>query len=53
MLAEIFILKAEAAARAAKEAVPRFVPLSLPAARPADPLPLVSAAHAREAVSRA
>jgi hypothetical protein len=36
MLAEIFMLKAEAAARVAKEAVPRFVPITLPAARPVD-----------------
>ena len=28
MLAEIFMLKAEAAARVAKEAVPRFVPIT-------------------------
>ena len=36
MLAEIFMLKAETAARVAKEAVPRFVPITLPAARPVD-----------------
>ena len=29
MLAEIFMLKAETAARVAKEAVPRFVPIML------------------------
>ena len=34
MLAEIFMLKAETAARVAKGAVPRFVPITLPAARP-------------------
>jgi hypothetical protein len=50
MLAEIFMLKAEAAARVAKEAVPRFVPITLPAARPVDDaLALVSAPRAREA----
>jgi hypothetical protein len=29
-LAEIFMLRLEATARAAKEAVPRFVPITLP-----------------------
>ena len=29
MLAEIFVLKAETAARVSKEAVPRFVPIML------------------------
>jgi hypothetical protein len=54
MLAEIFMLKAEAAARVAKEAVPRFVPITLPAARPVDDaLALVSASRAREAAPRA
>jgi hypothetical protein len=35
MLAEIFMLRLEAAARAAKEAAPppRFVPITLPAAK--------------------
>jgi hypothetical protein len=48
MLAEIFMLKAEAAARVAKEAVPRFVPITLPAARPVDDaLALVSPPRAR------
>jgi len=48
MLAEIFMLKAETAARVAKEAVPRFVPITLPAARPVDDaLALVSPPRAR------
>jgi hypothetical protein len=33
MLAEIYLLKLEAAVRAAKEAAPRFVPVTLPAAK--------------------
>jgi hypothetical protein len=33
MMAEIFMLRLEAAARAAKEATSRFVPITLPAAK--------------------
>ena len=54
LLAEIFMLRVETATReAAKEAAisSRFVPITLPAARPVDdtPLALVSAPRAREA----
>jgi len=52
LLAEIFMLRVETAVReAAKEAAidSRFVPITLPAARPVDdtPLALVSAPRAR------
>ena len=55
MLAEIFMLRVETATREAAKDAARFVPITLPAARPVDDtaLALVSATRAREALPRA
>jgi hypothetical protein len=48
MLAEIFMLRVETATREAAKDAARFVPITLPAARPVDDAPpsLVSASRA-------